>query len=83
MENRKQIIFDDYTDGNSYVVVYHLGYEESDDSFDETETVEIELKATDFDTALKYAQQYLRKMKTEEDSADTWSNAEIISIEQY
>ena len=83
MANRKQIIFDDYTDGNSYVVVYHLGYEESDDSFDETETVEIELKAPDFDTALKYAQQYLRKMKTEEDSADTWANAEIVSIEQY
>lgn len=83
MEKRKHVIFDDFTDGIKYVVVYHLGMSDVDDSFDDNETVEIELQAPDFETALKYAQQYLRKMKTQEDSASMWSNAEIVSIEQY
>lgn len=83
MENRKRIIFDDYTDGNDYVAVYHVGYSENDDSFEETDLIEIIFKAASFDIATRYAQQYLRKMKTEEETADEWETAEIISVEQY
>lgn len=49
MENRKRIIFDDSVEGNDYVVTYHTGYAESDDSFENDETTEIVLTAPDFD----------------------------------
>ena len=83
MAERKRIIFDDDTDNMDWVVVYHLGYDEIDDNPDATETIEIILSAYDFDTAVKYAQQYLRKMQTEEETSEEWANAQILSIELH
>ena len=80
---RKRIIFDDSTEGNDYVVVYHLGYSGTDDSFEDTDTVEIVLTAPDFNTAVRYAQQYLRKMKNDESTAEAWSDAELLSVELH
>ena len=83
MENRKRIIFDDSVEGNDYVVVYHTGYAETDDSFENDETTEIVLTAPDFDTAVRYAQQYLRKMQTDDATADDWAGAQILSVELH
>ena len=81
--NRKRILFEEDNIGPEWVVTYHLGLSDFDDSFDETETKEIVLNAPDFDTAVRYAQQYLRKMQSEEETSDMWSNAQILSIELH
>lgn len=83
MANRKKVTFDDYDGGNTYVVVYYLNYDEFDDNLDDIDTVEIELNASDFDTAVRYAQQYLRKMQTENDTSESWKKAVIVSVEQF
>lgn len=76
-----RLLFEDQDDGPEWAVTYSLSNEEFDDSFDSDNTVEVRLNAVDFDTAVKYAQQYLRKKQTEEDTADEWSEAEILSIQ--
>mgnify|MGYP003308306821 CR=1 FL=1 len=45
--------------------------------------VEVKVNADDIDTALRYAQQYLRKMQTEEETSEEWASAQILSIERY
>ena len=79
MINRKRILFEDKDNGPEWVVVYHLGYDEIDDNMDDTDTTEIVLNAFDFETAVKYAQQYMRKMQSEEETSEEWANAQILS----
>ena len=83
MINRKHILFEDTEEGSSWVATYYLNSADVDDSFEAEDLIEIVLTAPDFDTAVKYAQQYLRKMQTEEETASTWANAEILSVELH
>lgn len=83
MNNRKRILFEDQDEGLEWVVVYHMGYSEFDDDIDGSDIVEITLTAPDFDVAVKYAQQYLRKMQTEEETSSEWKDAQILSVELH
>ena len=80
---RKRILFDDNETGPEWVVTYHLGYSDFDDDIDNNDVVEIILNAPSFDTAAKYAQQYLRKMQVEEETSSEWSQAQILSVELH
>lgn len=81
--NRKRILFEDSDSGPEWVVVYHMGYTEFDDDITDDDSTEIILNAPDFDTAVKYAQQYLRKMQTEEETSEEWADAQILSVELH
>ena len=81
--NRKRILFEDKDNGPEWVVVYHLGYSDFDDDIDNSDVTEIVLNAPDFETAVRYAQQYLRKMQAEEDTSDEWAQAQILSVELH
>ena len=78
---RKRILFEDNDQGPEWVVVYHLGYLEFDDDVDSSDITEIVLNAPDFDIAVRYAQQYLRKMQVDEETSDIWADAQILSVE--
>ena len=60
-----------------WVVLFQLTADETDDSFESTNE-EISLTAPDIETAVKYAQQYIRKQSIEN---DRWKEAEILSIQ--
>lgn len=77
------MLFEEEEKGPLWVATYHLGYSEFDDDMDSQETEEVTFNAEDFETAVRYTQQYLRKMKTEEETAETWKDAEILSVEMY
>ena len=79
---RKRILFEE-DEGYSWVATYHLGYPEFDDLNDIDETKEILFHAPDFDTAVRYAQQYLRKMRTEEETSTERKSAKILSVEMH
>lgn len=79
---RRRVLFEE-DEGYEWVATYHLGYSEFDDLTDTDDMKEILFHAPDFDTAVRYAQQYLRKMQTEEESSDEWSSAEILSVELH
>lgn len=81
MISRKRILFEEEDTGPEWIATFHLGNLEFDDDFEDSNMVEIVLNAIDFDKAVRYAQQYLRKMKTEEDTATEWADAEILSVE--
>ena len=80
---RKRLVFDDDTSSPEWVATYSLPYAELDDSFDDSSDglAEIVFNAVNFDIAVRYAQQYLRKMQTQEETQDVWATAEIISVE--
>ena len=78
--NRKRILFEENDEGPEWVVTYHLGHAELDDEIEETDNVEIVLNAADFDLAVKYAQQYMRKMQSDDDSSEEWEDAQILSV---
>ena len=78
--DRIQLQFGDDTTGPTWVVTYYLGESDIDDSLDDESKVEVELSAANFETAVRYAQQYLKKKTLEDDS---WSSAEILSVELY
>ena len=78
--DRIQLQFGDDTAGHTWVVTYYLGESDIDDSLDDDSKVEVELSAANFETAVRYAQQYLKKKTLEDDS---WSSAEILSVELY
>ena len=80
---RKHILFEEEESGIPWVATYYLGSEELDDSIEENDTKEIELVAEDFETAVKYAQQYLRKMQSEDETGERWANAQIVSVDLY
>ena len=81
MTTRKRILFEAEDEGPEWVVVYYLGSNEFDDEFESNDTTEIILNAESFELAARYAQQYLRKMKSDEDTSEMWANAEILSVE--
>lgn len=84
MINRKKLLFEGNDEGQEWVVVYYKGFTDLvDDNFESDDTVEVSLTAPDFNTAVKYAQQYLRKMQTDEETASSWEHAEILSVELY
>lgn len=83
MTDRKHVLFDENYDGPQWVVTYLLEYDEIDDNIESDNTTEIILDAENFDTAVRYAQQYLRKMQSDETTSEKWSRAEILSIELY
>lgn len=80
---RKHYLFEQEESGELWVATYSLGYSEFDDSLEDFDTVEISFNAESFDVAVRYAQQYLRKMKSEEKTADKWKDAEILAVELY
>lgn len=81
MIKRKHILFEEEDNGPTWAVSYHLGYSDFDDNIDDSDITEILISAKDFDTAVKYAQQYLRKMQSEEATSSEWENAQILSVE--
>lgn len=81
MIERKKVLFEDEQDGPEYVVTYQLMFSDVDDDMDTSDIKEIILNAPDFETAVKFAQQYLRKMQSEEATAELWNNAEILSVQ--
>ena len=83
MPQRKKIIFDDNEEGETYIATFIKKSSDIDDDFESDDSVEIMLTASDFNTAVRYAQQYLRKMKSDEESKDEWVSAELVSVELY
>lgn len=81
MINRKRILFEDIDEGPEWVVTYYFGNDEFDDNMNSTNTEEIVLNAIDFDTAVKYAQQYLRKVKSDDKTKEQWRDAQILAVE--
>ena len=82
MIERKHLLFEDEENGPTWVASYYLGYDEFDDNIeDNSDITEVSFSAIDFDTAVRYAQQYLRKMKSDEGTSDAWNNAQILSVE--
>lgn len=79
MAERKRIIFDENSNGPEWVATYLLGMPDVDDSIEDENTVEILLNAEDFETAVKYTEQYLKKMQLEE--AEIWEDAQIMSVQ--
>jgi hypothetical protein len=81
MIDRRRILFEDTDEGPEWVAVYYLGTEELDDSFEETDRKEAIFNAIDFDAAVRYAQQYMRKMQSDEETSEDWKDAQILSVE--
>ena len=79
---RSFVLFEDVEDGPEWVATFYFGSSEFDDGFDESDMKEILFNAEDFDTAARYAQQYLRKMQIEEETSDEWKTAELLSLER-
>lgn len=80
--NRTRLLIEE-DEGPEWIAVYYLGSATLDDNLTDEDTIEISLHAEDFETAVRYAQQYLRKMQTESETAETWKTAEILSVELY
>lgn len=78
-------LFEDADDGEEIVwaAVYYLPAKSSDidDDFENKNEVTVDIVASDFESASKYAQQYIIKMLKGED-AHEWQNAEILSLER-
>ena len=81
MTDRKRILFEEEDIGPEWVVSYHLGYSEFDDDMNSSDVTEIVLNAPNFDIAVRYAQQYLRKMQSEDNTATLWADAQILAVE--
>lgn len=64
-----------------WVVTFYLGDSEIDDSIDDSSLKEASVYAKDFETAVKYAQQYLKKMQLDEETREQWLSAEILSVQ--
>ena len=60
-----------------------IGFKEPeiDDSMDNMEYEEISVLAPDFDTAVKYVDQYVRKMQLDETADSKWKDATILSVQ--
>lgn len=65
-----------------WLVQFELHTDEFDDSFDSDYKEEVVITAADFDTAHKYAQQYIRTMQLKSETSDKWKDAKIISIDK-
>lgn len=60
-----------------------IGFDEPeiDDSMEDMEYEEISVFAPDFDTAVKYVDQYVRKMQLDETADSKWKGATILSVQ--
>lgn len=60
-----------------------IGVEEPeiDDSMEDMEYEEISVFSPDFDTAVKYVDQYVRKMQLDETADSKWKDATILSVQ--
>lgn len=60
-----------------------IGFDEPeiDDSMEDMEYEEISVFAPDFDTAVKYVDQYVRKMQLDETADSKWKDATILSVQ--
>lgn len=78
-------LFEDADDGEeiTWSAVYYLPSRSSeiDDDFESNNEVTVEIIAPDFESASKYAQQYIIKMIKSEDGVE-WTGAEILSLER-
>ena len=81
MINRRRILFEDVDEGLEWVVTYYFGNDEFDDDMNSTNTEEIVLNAINFDTAVRYAQQYLRKLQSDDETKEQWRDAQILAVE--
>lgn len=68
--------------GVEWLVQFQLKTAEIDDSFDDTSLEEVIIVAVDFDTAYKYAQQYIRTKQLDSETKDDWADAEIVSVDK-
>lgn len=70
-------------EGPVWAVEYYLpDAEDLDDSFvDNGHRVRVDIEAPDFESAAKYATQYIIK-KQKDEGGEAWANAEILSIER-
>ena len=81
---RSYIPFLDEDDNTTaeWAIVFQLNSDDTiDDDFSETPFKEVVIQADDFDSAVKYAQQYIRKMTLNSETHDQWVNAEVVSID--
>lgn len=76
-------LFEDAEEGPVWAVEYYLGgSNDIDDSFeDDGDRVQVDIEAPDFESAAKYATQYIIKMQKSE-NGERWADAEILSIER-
>lgn len=81
MITRKRILFEAEEDGPEYVATFQLKESDIDDDFNSSDVREVIMNAPDFESAVKFAQQYLRKMQIEEETAAEWEDAEILSVQ--
>lgn len=72
---------DDSQDLLEFVVTVHFPESAVDDSMEETSQQQFTIEASDIETALKYAQQHIRKMQFESEDS-RWEDAEILSIDR-
>lgn len=74
---------DDTQNKNGPEWIATIGFEEPeiDDSMDNMEYEEISVFAPDFDTAVKYVDQYVRKMQLDETADSKWKDATILSVQ--
>lgn len=78
---KDRAIFEDVTEGPEWEVTFYLGESDIDDSFEDNSRKIVRFNAPDFDAAKKYADQYIRKMQLDNETADEWMNATILGIE--
>ena len=72
---------DDIQDLLEFVVTVHFSESDIDDSMEDLSQEQFTIEAVDIETALKYAQQYIRKMQFESEDSK-WEDAEILSIDR-
>lgn len=60
-----------------------IGFDEPevDDSMEDMDYEEVSVFAPDFDTAVKYVDQYVRKMQLDETADSKWKDATIFSVQ--
>jgi len=73
---------DNEEEGVEWLIQFQLASDEFDDSFDQDYKEEVVIVAPDFDTAYKYAQQYVRKMQLDSETSAQWKGAEIVSVDK-
>lgn len=64
-----------------WVATIGFGEPEVDDSMDDVDYEEISVFAPDFETAVKYVGQYVRKMQLDETADPKWKDAVVLSVQ--
>lgn len=85
MRDRKYLIIEgaDSTEDPQWVVSYMLSNTEYDDDLEEDNIQEVMFQAPEVGVAVRYAEQYLKKMQTEEETSAEWAEATILSVALY